>query len=342
MSKRFIRSRLALIGILTVLMALVLSGCVPNGDGTSSNIFILLIVRPFGYILRWIYDIVGSYGWAIIIFQLLAKIVMLPLSIKSKKGTMAQAKLQPKMQELEKRYKNDKQKYQEELSKLYQTEGVSPMSGCLPMLLTFPIMIGLYWPISQPLTYLMHLTADQINQIKTTLAIAAEGVVSEITVAQQVFENFDKVAHISENIIQMDMRFLGVNLGVVPDWKTLNIVFLFPIISAVTSFLLMKLTSYLQFRASGKAPANENASMTFMMPLMSLWIGFTLPAGLTLYWIAGNLTSMAQEYFMHIYMQRLEAKEAENPSPKANAREIAKKEAIEAHVQKRGSKRKKH
>ena len=100
--------------------------------------------------------------------------------------------------------------------------------------------------------------------------------------------------------------------------------------------------SYLQFRATGKAPANENATMTFMMPLMSLWFGFTLPAGLTLYWITGNLTSMAQEYFLYLYTKRLEEREAANPGLKANARELAKKEAYEAHVQKSGSKRKKH
>jgi len=369
MTKRPLRSRVAILVAMTVLMAMTLSGCVTTADGTTSNIFILLIVRPFGYILRWIYDIVGSYGWAIIIFQILTKILMLPLQVKSKKGMRAQAKLQPKIQELEKRYKNDKNKYQEELSKLYSKEGVNPMAGCLPMLITLPILMGLYWPISQPLTYLMHLTAAQIEQIKEALGVAVNGHVSEITLAQQIYENFDAVKHISDNIIRMDFNFLGVNLGATPEWKSLSIIFLFPIISAVTSFLLTKLTGWLQFKSTGVMPDSQNGMMNFMMPLMSLWIGFSMPAGLTLYWIAGNLTSMVQEYGMHLYMERLDALEEkqlisgkpkkEKPKTelqkkleselqkqkeiqKQQLQQLQNKKENETDVQKSGSKRKNH
>lgn len=369
MTKRPLRSRIAILVAMTVLMAMTLSGCVTTADGSTSNIFILLIVRPFAYILRWIYDIVGSYGWAIIIFQILTKILMLPLQIKSKKGMRAQAKLQPKIAELEKRYKNDQNKYQEELSKLYTKEGVNPMAGCLPMLITLPIMMGLYWPISQPLTYLMNLTAAQIEQIKVALGLAADTYVAEISLAQQIYENFDLVKHISDNIIRMDFNFLGVNLGAIPSWKSFDILFLFPVVSALTSFLLTRLTSWLQFKSSGVMPESQNGMMNFMMPMMSLWIGFTLPAGLTLYWISGNLTSMVQEYGMHLYMQRLDTLEKEQlisgkskkEKPKTELQkkletELQKQKEIqkqqlqqlqnkkenETDVQKSGSKRKKH
>ena len=369
MTKRPLRSRIAILVAMTVLMAMTLTGCVTTADGSTSNIFILLIVRPFSYILRWIYDIVGSYGWAIILFQILTKILMLPLQVKSKKGMRAQARLQPKIAELEKRYKNDKNKYQEELSKLYTKEGVNPMAGCLPMLITLPILMGLYWPISQPLTYLMNLTAAQIEEIKMTLGFAIETNVAEITLAQQIYENFDLVKHISDNIIRMDLNFLGVNLGAIPDWKTLNVILLFPIISAVTSFLLTRLTSWLQYKSTGVMPESQNGMMNFMMPLMSLWIGFSMPAGLTLYWIAGNLTSMIQEYGMHLYMQHLDAREEEQQisgkpkkeKPKTELQkkleaELKKQQDIqkqqlqqlqnkkenETNVQKSGSKREKH
>ncbi|MEA4822947.1 MAG: YidC/Oxa1 family membrane protein insertase [Clostridiaceae bacterium] len=327
-------SRLLVIAVLTVFLALTLTGCITTSDGTQVNIFTLLIVRPFAWILRKIYDLIGSYGWSIIIFQLLAKALVLPLSIKGKKGMMETQRIQPKLKELENRYKNDKAKYQEEMSKLYQSEGISPMSGCLPTLLTFPIMIGLYWPISQPLTYLMNLTAAQIETIKTTLQYAANTHVSEMTLAQQVFENFDLVKAISPNIIRMDFTFLGMNLGLIPDWKVINLLFLIPIISGLTSFALTKLTNMLQFKSTGTMPQGQNSTMMYMMPLVSVWFGFTLPAGLGLYWIASNVTAAAQEYFMYMYFEKQKLKK---PDPTKLPKEEKK-----TNGQKSRSQRKKH
>lgn len=327
-------SRLLIVAVLAAMLALTLTGCVTMADGTRVNIFVLLIVRPFAWILRKIYDLIGSYGWSIIIFSLLAKIIVLPLSIKGKKGMMDTQRIQPKLQELEKRYKNDKNKYQQEMTKLYQAEGISPMAGCLPTLLTFPIMIGLYWPISQPLTYLMNLTAAQINEIKAALSYAADAYVSEMTLAQQVFENFDLVKHISPNIIRMDFTFLGMNLGQVPDWKTINLLFLIPIVSGVTSFALTKLTNWLQFKSTGTMPQGQNSTMMYMMPLVSVWFGFTLPAGLGVYWIAQNITSALQEWFLYVYFEKLKLKA---PDPTKLPKEDKK-----TNGQKSRSQRKKH
>ncbi len=275
------------------------------------NIFDFLIVKPFAFVLRSIYDLVGSYGLAIIIFTIVSKIIILPLSIKSKKGMVKIQKLQPKLKELEERYKNDKQKYQEEMAKLYQTEDVSPMSGCLPTLITLPIMMGLYWPISEPLKHLMNLTAEQIALITERLGMTTQtGYVSQIAIAQKVYENFDLVKDISPNIIPMDMNFLGINLGATPSFTTFNLLFLIPIISGLTAFLLNKLTTYLQYRSTGVQPANQGQMMVLMMPLMSVWIGFSLPAGLGLYWITSNIVAMIQEVFLSKYMERELKKEA--------------------------------
>ncbi len=274
------------------------------------NIFDFLIVKPFAFILRSIYDLVGSYGLAIIIFTIVTKIIILPLSIKSKKSMAKMQKLQPKLKELEAKYKNDKQKYQEEMAKLYQTEDVSPLGGCLPTLITLPIMMGLYWPISEPLKHLMNLTAEQIALITERLGMATEtGFVSQIALAQKVYENFDLVKDISPNIIPMDMNFLGINLGATPSFSTFNLLFLIPIISGLSAFLLNKLTMELQYRSTGTRMQNQGA-MTLMMPLMSVWIGFSLPAGLGLYWIVSNLVAMVQEVFLSKYMEREIKKEA--------------------------------
>ncbi len=275
------------------------------------NIFDFLIVKPFAFVLRSIYDLVGSYGLAIIIFTIVSKIIILPLSIKGKKGMVKMQKLQPKLKELEERYKNDKQKYQEEMAKLYQAEDVSVFGGCLPTLITLPIMMGLYWPISEPLKHLMNLTTEQIALITERLGMASEtGYVSQIAIAQKVYENFDLVKDISPNIIPMDMNFLGINLGATPSFTTFNLLFLIPIISGITAFLLNKLTTYLQYRSTGVQPANQGQMMVMLMPLMSVWIGFSLPAGLGLYWITSNIVAMIQEIFLSKYMERELKKEA--------------------------------
>lgn len=331
-------SQFLIIAVMACMIALTLTGCITTSDGTRVNIFILLIVRPFAWILRKIYDFTGSYGWSIIIFQLLTKAAMLPLSIKGKRGMMDTMRIQPKMQELEKRYKNDQKKYQEELAKLYKEEGVSPTAGCLPTLITFPIMIGLYWPISQPLTYLMNLTADHIAQIKEILQLTTtSGTISEMTIAQAMYENFDKISHVSPNIIKMDFTFLGMNLGMVPNWKVIDLLFLIPIISGITAFGLSKLTNWLQYKSTGTMPQGQNSTMMYMMPLISVWFGFTLPAGLGLYWIASNFTAAAQEYFLYLYFEKHKLKE-----PKESALTKLPKEENKSNVQKSRSGRKNH
>jgi len=328
-------TQILVIAAIACMMALTLTGCITTSDGTRVNIFILLIVKPFAWILRKIYELIGSYGWSIIIFQLLAKIVLLPLSIKGKKGMVDTQRIQPKVQELEKRYKNDKNKYSEELSKLYKEEGVSPMSGCLPTLITLPIMLGLYWPISQPLTYLMNLTADQISKIKEVLQLTATGNMSEMTVAQAIFENFDKVSHLSENLMKIDFTFLGMNLGAVPSWKPpFTFLILIPILSGLTSFGMSKLTTYLQFKSTGTMPQGQNSTMMYMMPLISVWFAFTLPAGLGLYWIASNITAAAQEYFLYLYFEKQKLK-----APVKSDTTKLPKEEKKVHVQKSRSRR---
>ena len=119
-----------------------------------------IIATPFGYIMRFIYELVGNYGLSIFLFALLAKLIMLPLNIKSKRSMIDMQRIQPKMLELQKKYGKDRQKYAEKVQELYDNEGISMSAGCLPQLIILPIMLGLYYVIQQPLTYFMQLTAD--------------------------------------------------------------------------------------------------------------------------------------------------------------------------------------
>jgi len=290
------------------------------------------IATPFGYILRWIYEFCHSYGLSIIIFTVFTKLVMLPFSMKSKRGMLEVQRLQPKLAALEKKYKNDKQKYQQEVANLYQAEGVSPMGGCLPTLITFPIMFALYYDIQRPLTYVMGLGEELILKIAETLNYTAEVMdlrMIEIPLASLIHENFDKVASLSPKIMDIDLNFLGVNLGATPDFKQFNLLWLLPVLSGLTAFLLNKVMTYMQKKTTeeakealeaeqiaktGKKPKNTEGPkvdptqnsmkmMNIMMPLMNIWFAFVLPAGVTLYWIAGNLTMMLQEVLLNYYFK---------------------------------------
>ena len=119
------------------------------------KLFGILIVRPFGLLLQWLYSIVQNYGIAVILFALLVKLVCIPLTIKSKKSMLAMSAMNAELQQLQKKYANNRVKLNEEMQKLYEKHGVSPMSGCLPNLIPLPIMMGLYYAVQQPLQYIV-------------------------------------------------------------------------------------------------------------------------------------------------------------------------------------------
>ena len=126
------------------------------------KLFGILIVRPFGLLLQWLYSIVQNYGIAVILFALLVKLVCIPLTIKSKKSMLAMSAMNAELQQLQKKYANNRVKLNEEMQKLYEKHGVSPMSGCLPNLIPLPIMMGLYYAVQQPLQYIVGLSRETV------------------------------------------------------------------------------------------------------------------------------------------------------------------------------------
>lgn len=260
-----------------------------------------IIAVPFGYIMRLIYEIIGNYGFSIIAFSLLAKLVMLPFSVKSKKSMLDLQRIQPKLNELQKKYGKDQQKLSAEMQKLYQEEGVSPFGSCLPTLITFPIMIGLYYVISKPLTYFMGLSAAEISTLAELLGVAGQNAYSvEIQVAGLISSNFDAIAHVSDKIMNVSFDFFGMNLAATPSFKALNILWIIPILSGVTAYL----HSLITLRMQGTTDNNSNTNMMkYMMPLMSVYFGFILPAGLGIYWIANNIFSALQELLLDAFMK---------------------------------------
>ncbi|MBQ2911422.1 MAG: YidC/Oxa1 family membrane protein insertase [Clostridia bacterium] len=261
-----------------------------------------IIAVPFGYIMRLIYEIIGNYGLSIIAFSLLAKLVMLPFSIKTKKSMLDMQRIQPKLNELQRKYGKDQQKLSMEMQKLYQEEGVSPFGSCLPTLITFPIMIGLYYVISKPLTYFMGLSAAEITTLGEILGVVSENAYTmEIQIAGLISQNFDAVAHVSEKLMNVDFNFFGLNLATTPSFKQFGLMWLIPILSGVTAYLLSSITMKMQ--GTDMAQNSSTSTMKYMMPMMSVYFGFILPAGLGVYWIANNVFSALQEVLLGIFMK---------------------------------------
>ena len=271
-----------------------------------------IILKPFAMLLLFFYNTFNSYGIALILFAVVVKLILFPVTLKSKKSMIQTTMLSGKMQQLQKQYGKDKERYNLEVQKLYEKEKVSPMGGCLWSLIPMVVLIALYGIIRQPLTYFMDLSADQVAQVAEITGIANTGGFPQIAMAQ-AFNDSAMMAKVqaglgeaASGLFAMNFSFLGLDLSAIPNWKfwvggiTWNSMglFLMVLVSTVISFLSMKVsmaTNQINKQAQNAQMDQTNKTMMYMMPLMSLWIGFTLPAGLCVYWIAQYIVTMVQE-----------------------------------------------
>ena len=289
--------------------------------------FAQIILSPFVWLLTFFYDFFGSYGIALILFAVVVKLILFPFALKGKRSMIQMNMLQGKMQKLQKQYGRDRERYNLEVQKLYEREKVNPMGGCLWSFLPLLILIPLYAIIRQPIKYMMGINdveiLNQIAQVVDWNSIAvSNGWIKEAGEAfsnvgyNQLYlsslitpENLEAVkaavGEVGSRIFAVNFDFLGlVDLARIPTLKFWTVaggfaLFLLPVVSAgsslVFSFISMKTNAVNQQAAQ----AGNNASMKSMMiisPLISLWIGFSMPAALCLYWIAQNLLSMVQEF----------------------------------------------
>ena len=291
------------------------------------------IATPFGWLMRQFYELTGNFGLAVILFSLAVTIVLLPFMAKSKKGMMRMTRLQPKLMELQKKHEGNQQKLNEEIAKLYRQEKASPMGGCLWTLLPFPILLALYRAVIKPLTIVMgvpdELLAEggallnRLNELGFSLAEGANSYYAQIYQSEFITANFDQFAGISDKLIPMDFNFLGLNLAATPNWHFWAFdfsegvwpvigLFLIPIISTALSYLSMYISQKVNATTATTAQAQStNKMMLWMMPLMSLWLGFTLPAAMGIYWIMNSLTGIIRDTALTAYYKKkLDAEDA--------------------------------
>ena len=271
------------------------------------------ICVPFAWLTRLFYTWTGSYGIALILFTLMVKLVLLPFQLKSKKSMLRMGRMNSKVQEIQKRYANNKEKQQQEIADLYAREGVNPMSGCLWSFLPFPILIALYYIIRTPLRYFMSLSNEVIAKI-TELAVSlgyVSGASGQAAAYDQIYLAKFIHAHWAEfdgkfpGLIDLNYHFLGMDLSNVPKdlfgqfpsggWAVIGLMIM-PLISAALQFLMTQIS----MKSNGNANMNGSSkAMLYMMPLMTVWMGYILPAALCVYWIANAAFSCLQELLLN-------------------------------------------
>ena len=281
-----------------------------------------IIATPMGYVMEWIYNTVLNYGYSILAFALLAKVIMLPFSIKQKRSMITTQRINPKLRELQKKYGHDKEKYSQEMQRLYADYGASPMGGCGTSLLTLPIMLGLYYVVTMPITYMMHVPTEEITAIAQALGVETTKFGFQMTIAGMLNESFDAVKHLSANLMPLDFTFFCLDLSQTPSFKEPALNWIIPILSAATSWgythVMNTMNQVISINVNGKKPDGDdekvqqmNKSMNLMMPLMSGYFGFVLPGAVGLYWIANNLFMCVQEVALTSYCLRKDKEEIE-------------------------------
>ena len=263
----------------------------------------------FGNILNWFNSWTGNYMLALLLFALLVKILLLPLSIMQQKNQIKGAKLRPKMMMIEKKYagRNDQvtlQKKQAEMMELQKKEGYSAFSGCLPLLIQFPIIIILYRVIQKPLTYVSHL-GSYLATIAEKIGFTASYKNSEIELISQIKQNMglaqEGFAEAGGTGALADvlpkMSFFGADLTMKPYFW--SILLLIPVLNFALGVLTMKLSKKLngnmaQMTAQTQDQKVSGGIMEWMMPVVSLWFAFILPSALGVYWIYQSVLGIVQ------------------------------------------------
>ncbi len=299
-----------------------------------------LVTVPFGWLLGVLYDLTSNYGFAMILFALIVQLVLTPINAKSKKSMMKMSRLQPRIQEIQTKYAHDQQKQNEMIQKLQQEEGASMgMGGCLwsfvPLLILFP----LFTVIREPINYILGESAEVTQQIIDVIkGIAPElfsknnyydQVVAASAISQYSSEIAAAIPGISaDTLAGINFDFFGINLGAIPqfnifastwawDWAHIG-AFLIPFLSAASQVLQMWISQKgndsvitdekgIQDKetAAKSQTAQTNKTMMFMMPLMSLWIGFTVSAGLSVYWFIGGVFRMLVDPIMTKHYRKI-------------------------------------
>ena len=296
------------------------------------------LMLPFTAILKLFYGIFNNYGVAIILFSLAIKIILFPFSLKGKKGMIQMNMLASQQQKLQKQYGKDQQRYNEELQKLYDKEGVNPMGGCLWSMLPLLILFPVYAIVRRPLKYWLGLTDTVIAAITTAVTGAGATLnraYPEISIASEFFKSNSilsagQAAAPEATLYGINFNFLGIDLSVNPtlkfwqngiSWNSIGL-FLIPIVCAVTALLSSRIMMKTNEINGQSNQSQQNQMMMWMSPLMMLWFGFIMPGAMGVYIISNSVFSVVQD----LLTGKMLKKDYEAAAEARRLREIEEKE----------------
>ena len=286
----------------------------------------------FGYLLEFLYNLINNYGVAIILFSVIIKIILLPLSIKQQRTLKKSTELQDKMKTLQFKYKNNPEKLNQEMMNLYKSENMSPFSGCLTAIVQFILLISIFYLVRSPLTFMEKIPQDDINKYVTQVeedGRQVSDIYPEIDLIREANwlqeKNPDDE---SAKKLSLQMNFLGLDLSKIPQQNMSDYtVYIIPALYILSSFISIKLTTSMQTKknkenkdkvidgTTGKEliteeEANEmdtvmqtNKMMSWMMPIMSISIAFIAPLGLALYWLVNNILMILERLILNKFIK---------------------------------------
>lgn len=272
------------------------------------------IADIFGYLLQWLYNIVGqNYGIALILFTILLRVILLPITIKQQRSMKKTSKLQSKMQEIQFKYKNNPEQMNKEIMDLYKRENVSPFSGCLSAILQIVIILSVFWLVSKPLTHMRKIDSGIIENYKNEI-VQEHGKISNY----YEVEIIQKKAHQDENV-NINMNFLGLDLSKVPSQNLTDYtVYIIPVLYVVSSFLSIKFTTPNKKKKEEEKTGNSTdqpdmteqmtKNMSLITPIMAVSIAFIAPLGLALYWLMSNVLMIVEKVVINKYVDSKEDK----------------------------------
>ena len=281
----------------------------------------------FGYLLDFLYKFLSNYGLAIILFSIIIKLLMLPLSIKQQKSVKKNAKIQDEMKQIQFKYKNDPEKLNQETIELYKREKMNPFSGCFSAIIQIVLLFSVFYLVRSPLTYMKKVNPDIINKYKTQIqeenlsnnsGYPEIEIIREIDNLKSLEKNKDNQKEIDS--LKLNMEFLGLDLSKVPT-KSLNDykVYIIPVLYVISSFISMRISTNMQTNSKNKEDAEENSefnsleqankSMSWIMPIMSVSIAIVAPLGLALYWLVNNVLMIAERLVLNRFVKDEEENE---------------------------------
>jgi YidC/Oxa1 family membrane protein insertase len=277
------------------------------------------VAKLFGQLMYFIYKYLAfeNYGLAIILFTLFTKLLMLPLTIRQMKSTSKMQEIQPKIQDIQKRYKNDKEKLNQEMMRVYKENNVNPAGGCLPLLIQLPILLSLFYVITGPLTYMLNKSKEVVETLSAYVSQHVEKMSYhvQIEIMNYFSGHVDELKQFSDLLKPeelINLKFLGLNLGLTPTISTEKLfgpqaatylpLLLIPIIGVVTTFISSKMMTPPTQSDSDRGGMSN--SMMYIGPVLTLMFSFQLPAGVGLYWIAGYVFQIFQQLYINKYVMK--------------------------------------